>query len=163
MGKYLKDLDLQLVNEVKSYAKQIGFNEYGIEIETLCIINKKNAPYGEVLRSNEILKHFSNKDNLIIIALNEDVMLNLDEETRRMLIENLFEQIIFEEKENGEIKFSIKKPEISVGLGTYHKYKDKIIDKLELVILTRQQLIEQESFKKEIMRECKKNGTKFVE
>ena len=163
MSKYLKDLDLQLVNEVKAYANQIGFSEYGIEIETVCIINKKNAPYGEVLRSNEILKLFSNKDNLIIIALNEDIMLQFDEETRRMLIENLFEQIMFEEKEDGELKISIKKPEIAVGLGTYHKYKDKIIEKLELVILTKQQMIEQENLKKAIKKECKKNWTKFVE
>jgi hypothetical protein len=163
MSKYFRDLDLELVKEVKNLANKYGLSECGVELEFIRLKNKKNAPYGEVLKSSDLVKLYAQKENLVVIALNEELMNLFDEETRTILIENLLEQIVTDVNKDGDIKINIKKPEISVGLGTYHKYQEKVIEKLELVLLTQQQLLEQEELEKAIRKEAKKTGAKVVE
>ena len=155
MGKYSKDLDESLSKEVKAIANEIGLQIYGIEIETVRLKNKKNSPYGEVLRSSDLVKLFTEKENLLVIAINEEVMEQFDTETRRILIENLLEQISAEENKDGELKITLKKNEISAGLGTYHKYKGVLIEKLELVHLTQQQIQDQKEMDKAMAKAAK--------
>ena len=153
MSKYSKDLDEGLQREVKNLATQYGL----IEIETLRLKNKKNSPYGEVLRSSDLLETVTEKDKFVVVALNEDLMLQFDEQTRTILIENLLERIMVEETNDGDIKISIKKDELTVGLGTFHKYGKTVMDKLELVILTQQQMREKEEMEKQLRKEDKKH------
>lgn len=160
MSKYSKDLDESLVKEVKNLANNFGLKECGVQLEIIRLKNKKNAPYGEVLRSSDLVNCLQEKENFVVIALNEELMELFDEQTRTILIENLLEQIVTEENKDGDVKISIKKPELACSLGVYQKYGKILLDKLELVLVTQQQLKEQEEMEKAIQKESKKTGTK---
>ena len=145
MAKYTRDLDEALQKKAKSIAVELGINSYGIKVEVVGIV-KPTATYGEVLKPNEMVKLFTGNENMICIALNEEMFSRFDEDTQRILIENLLTQISYDPDKE---KINVNKPEISYNLYMLHQYKGVIADKLELVHLTQQQIIEEEKAKKQ--------------
>ena len=74
------------------------------------------------------------------------------------MIESLLSQVFYDSEKE---KISIIKPELNVGLGMYHKYKEVAVQKLELAYYTLQQLEEkrkEEKAAKKAAREAKKKG-----
>ena len=51
----------------------------------------------------------------------------------------------------------ITKPELNVGLGMYHKYKEIAVQKLELAYYTLQQIEDKKKADKEAKKAAKKN------
>ena len=94
------------------------------------------------------------KEDLIVISIYERAFDMVDEETKRLWIENAIEPIYYDiEKDKVVIENG---PSITVGLGMYHKYKNTIVDKLELAALTLQQIADEEKQKKEQEKAAKK-------
>ena len=155
MAKYSRDLDPTLVEKVTTLAQQFGFKENGVKLEPIRL--KKGKTYGVVLQPNEVSKVFSDGlDSVVAVALYEDLFNQLDDQTQTVLIENLLEQILMQEDKEGNIKVKIEKPQLNLGLFTYHRYGNIATQKLEAVILTLDQMAEQEKAEKEAKKAQKR-------
>lgn len=157
MSKYSRDLDESLEQKVKDIASAAGLREKGITVEPIRLNSKKT--YGEVLKSNELISLFTGDSDMVCVAVNEELLDNFDDETQNLLIESLISQIWYDDEKG---KIVIAKPELSVGLGMYHKYKEVAVQKMELVYYTLQQLEEKRKEEKEAKKAAKaaKKGQK---
>jgi len=158
MAKYSRDLDDALVAKVKNLSAQYGLQEAGIRVEAIRLT--KGKTYGEVKQANELTQLFTGEDNIVAVALYEEVMEQFDDVAQDMLIKNLLEQILVQEDKEGGYKVKIEKPQLNVGVGTYQFYGKEIMDVLETVILTLDQMAEQEKAAKEAAKEAKKQNKK---
>lgn len=147
MGKYSRDLDEKYVKKIKEMVAVTGLRECGVTIEPICLNSKKS--YGEIIKSNEFVKLFTGDDNMVGLALNQELFDTLDEQTTTVLIESLLAQISYDyEKE----KVIITKPEISVGIGMLHKYKEVAVQKLEAAYYGLQQIEQKKKEEKEMKK-----------
>lgn len=144
MAKYSRELDLALEKKVKDLASAAGFREMGITVEPIRLNSKKS--YGEVIKANELVTLFTGDADMLCVAINEELFENLDEQSQDVLIESLLSQVSYDSEKE---KISIVKPELNVGLGMYHKYKEVAVQKLELAYYTLQQLEEKRKEEKE--------------
>ena len=132
MGKYSKDLDSSLVDLVEQEVAKTNLQQIGVRVEPIKL-NKSNGSVGEILKGNELVKLFINGDDLVAIALYEDAFFMVDEETRRIWVESLVSQISYDIDKD---KLVITKPELMVPLGMYRKYGSKVVDKMEIALMT---------------------------
>ena len=158
MAKYSLDLDEKLKAKVKNLSAQYGLKDSGVLIEPIRLL--KGKTYGEVKQSSEMTQLFSGKDNMVVVALYEELFEQFDEKTQDMLIFNLLEQIVPQEDKDGNVKVKVGGTQLNVGLNTYHTYSKAILDGLEAVLLTLDQMEEQEKAAKEQAKEERKANKK---
>ena len=144
MAKYSRDLDESLEKKVREIAYEVGLREQGITIEPINLNSKKS--FGEVIKANELVTLFTGDSDMICIALNEELFLQLDDQSQTVLIESLLSQVSYDSEKE---KIVITKPELNVGVGMYHKYKEIAVQKLELAYYTLQQMEERRKQEKE--------------
>ncbi len=152
MAKYSRELDETLEKKVKELASAAGLREQGITIEPIALNSKKS--YGEVIKANELVSLFTGDSDMVCVALNERLFLLLDDQSQTVLIESLLSQIWYDDEKG---KIVITKPELNVGLGMYHKYKEIAVQKLELAYYTLQQIEEKRKQEKEAKKAAKNN------
>ena len=148
MAKYARDLDETLVQKVKSLSNQFGLKEQGVKIEAVRL--KKGKTYGEVLKPNDLVKLFTGEENVVAVALYEELFDQCDEQTQDVLIENLLGQIYATTDKDDKLKIKIEKPQLNVELSVYHRYGNIATQKLEAAILILDQLAEQEKQQREL-------------
>lgn len=154
MAKYSRDLDESLVQKVKTLSKEFSLDAYDINVDVIRLNKRKT--YGEVIKPNDYAKLYANNSNTVAIALCEEVITQFDEQSQNLLIENLLEQIKPQEDKEGNVKVKIEKPQINLCLSTYQRYGNVATQKLETVILTLEQMAEEEKMAKEAERAEKK-------
>lgn len=152
MAKYSRELDEALEKKVKELASAAGLREQGITIEPIALNSKKS--YGEVIKANELVTLFTGDSDMVCVAINERLFLELDDQSQTVLIESLLSQIWYDDEKD---KIVITKPELNVGLGMYHKYKEIAVQKLELAYYTLQQIEDKKKADKEAKKAAKKN------
>lgn len=160
MAKYSKDLDETYVQKVKNLSMQFGLKEMGVQVEAIALL--KGKVYGEVKTANDLMKLFTGKEDVVAVAINEELFDRLDDGTQDILIENLLEQIKVDEDKEGNLKIKIEKPQICLGIQTYRKYGNVATQSLEASLLTIDQIAEQEAEQKELLKaEKKQNKGKY--
>lgn len=158
MAKYSKDLDSKFVTKVRQISTEFPMLSE-IKIEPIRLI--KGNTYGEVMKANELTQLFTGEENVVAVALYEELFDKLDENVQNILIRNLLEQINVEEsKDSMSIKVKIEKPQLNLGLETYHLYGDIATQALEGVLLILDQMAEQEREMKELAKQEKARNKK---
>ena len=144
MAKYSRDLDEKYEKKIKELVAAAGLREYGITIEPIRLNSKKS--YGEVIKSNEFVTLFTGDSNMLGLAVNEELFDNLDDQTVTILIESLLSQIGYDSEKD---KIIITKPEINIGVGMLHKYKEVAVQKIEAAYYGLQQIEQKKKEEKE--------------
>lgn len=146
MAKYTRDLSEDLVKKVQTISSKFGLKENGIKVEAIRL--NKGKVYGEVLKSNELVKLFTGDEEIIVVALYEEVLESMNDEAQNILINNLLEQIVYQEDKEGNLKIRIEKPQLNIGLNTYRKYGESAMEVLETVLIGLEQAAEIERERK---------------
>lgn len=142
MAKYSRELDEDLEAKVRVLASTYEGLKF-ITIEPIKLTSKKS--YGEVVKANELVTLFTGDPDMVCVALNEELFKLLDEQSQDVLIDSLLSMISYDDEKE---KVVITKPELNVGVGMYHKYKDVAVQKLELAYYTLQQIEEKKKEEK---------------
>lgn len=150
MGKFSRDLDEDLVKKAKGIISEMGISTY-VNVDPIALKSKKEI--GCVVKANEIAALYTGDDSLVVLALNEAAFRRVDEQTQEIWIRSLLDQIEYDIDKD---KINIKKPELQVPLGLYHKFKNVAIEKLELALLTLQQIADEEEQMKATSKKKKK-------
>lgn len=87
------------------------------EVNIKILANNRLKEIGKVVKANDLLKHMTNED--VIVLLNETIFEQLDEEQRKMVIEELIAQVYFDD-ERGRV--TIIKPDVNTFSLLLRKY-----------------------------------------
>ena len=149
MAKYSRELNETLDAKVRVLASSYEGLKF-ITIEPIRLTSKK--AYGEVKKADELVTLFTGDPDMVAVAINEELFLLLDEQSQDVLIDSLLAQISYDDEKE---KVVITKPELNVGIGMYHKYKDVAVQKAELAYYTLQQIEEKKREEKRKAKEEK--------
>ena len=158
MAKYSRDLDEKYEKKIKELVASTHLREDGVTIEPIRLNSKKF--YGEVVKANELVQLFTGSEDMVCVAVNEELFDELDDQTITVLIESLLSQISYDSEKE---KVNITKPEISVGLGMLNKYKEVVVQKLESAYYALQQIEAKKKEEKEARKAArteKKNANR---
>ena len=150
MGKFSRDLDEALSKKVKNLASEIGLGNY-VNIEPLLLKSKREI--GCVMKANELTTLFTGDDSLIAVGINADAFDRVDEQVQEVWIRGLLAQVEYDFEKD---KINIKKPELQIDLGVYHKFGDIAVKNAELAVLTLQQITDEEERLKAEKKKSKK-------
>lgn len=152
MGKFSRDLDEKLVSIVDEIADERGLVHL-MNIEPLRYSKPNFKDAGCILKGSAFQEAMTGQADVIGVVLNEELLLSLEDKDQRVIIETLMAQISYDYDKD---KILITKPEISVPLGIYEKYKEIAIQKQILVQATLSQLKDIEKERKAAEKELKK-------
>ena len=93
---------------------QAMFSNFTKEIDNLTqvkikiLANNRLKEIGKVVKANDLLKHMTNED--VIILLNEQIFEQLEEEQKLMVVEELIARIYFDDEKD---KLTIVSPDVN--------------------------------------------------
>ncbi len=87
------------------------------EVNIKILANNSLKEIGKVIKANDLLKHMTQED--VIIILNEEIFEQLEEESQTIIIEELIARIYFDFEKS---KLSIINPDIIGFSGVIQKY-----------------------------------------
>ena len=146
--KYSKDLDENLKTLVIEAVKKAGLDKI-VDVKPIRMLKSKGC-ICEVIKGNALTELFAGE--VVAIAIFEDAMFNMTEESQAMLIEGAVSQIYYDFEKD---KLTINKPELNVSLGMYRKYGDEYVKTLEASMIAVDQINEQEKERKADEKESK--------
>lgn len=117
-------------------------------------IKKSKKDVTKVQKANEIVELALDMEDVVVLSIYEDAFDRYDDQTKRLWIENALAPVHYDMEKDKVVIGG--EPTITVSLGMYHKYKDIIIQKLELAALTLQQIEDEERKRKEEEKALKK-------
>lgn len=121
-------------------------------------IKKSKKEITKVQKANEIVELALDMEDVVVISIYEAAFDLVDDQTKRLWIENALAPVHYDVEKD---KVAIGgEPTITVSLGMYHKYKDIIIQKLELAAITLQQIEDEEKKRKAEEKALKKTKKK---
>ena len=141
MAKYSKDLSEDLKQLVEEAVAKTNLESIGVRVEPIRL-NKSKGVFGEVIKGNDLLKLFTNGDDVVAIALFEDVFDRLEISMQKLLIESLVSQISYDLEKD---KLVITKPELNIPLGMYQNYGAEIVNAHEIALLEIMSINEEKS------------------
>lgn len=128
---------------------------YGLHIDIIGVT--KSNELIKIAKGTEVIEHYADKTDMIIIYIYEAAFDLLDEQIKRINIENAIEGIIFDSEKD---KISIKKPDITMHSSIYRTYKFEAVKAIEMASLIISQIEQKEKDTKDakrIEREAKKS------
>lgn len=117
-------------------------------------IKKSKKDVTRVQKANEIVELALDMEDVVVLSIYEEAFDRYDDQTKRLWIENALAPVHYDMEKDKVVIGG--EPTITVSLGMYHKYKDIIIQKLELAALTLQQIEDEERKRKEEEKALKK-------
>lgn len=141
MAKYSKDLSEDLKQLVEEAVAKTNLESIGVRVEPIRL-NKSKGVFGEVIKGNDLLKLFTNGDDVVAIALFEDVFDRLEISMQKLLIESLVSQISYDLEKD---KLVITKPELNIPRGMYQNYGVEIVNAHEIALLEIMSINEEKS------------------
>ena len=162
MAKFFK-ADESIVKLVGEIANELGLAQYGIDFETLDVVNLKEVV--KVVRANEYAEYLSGREDLILVLVNGEAFDLLPEtpndgevDNRYMWLRLAMEQISYDSEKE---KITIGCPSITVPVGCYEKYKNAAVDSALLAQYTLAQMAEKKAQERAERAAQKKAKKKF--
>ena len=161
MAKFFK-ADESIVKVVDEIANELGLAQYGIDFETLDVVNLKEVV--KIVKANEYAEYLSGREDLILVLVNGEAFDLLPEtpadgevDNRYMWLRLAMEQISYDSEKE---KINIGCPSITVPVGCYEKYKGAAVDSALLAQYTLAQMAEKKAQERAERAAQKKEGKK---
>ena len=133
----------ELVNEF-GLVHYMNFKCFGIKKQRQVIKVKKASPTEEGM---------GNSTDCVNVIVAEDVLTRLTDEQQELLVRDALSQVYYDSEKD---KIIVIQPEVTVTLGGWQKWGEKLITTQETAILTKQQMEEEERERKAAEKELKK-------
>ena len=150
MSKIFKTSD-DIVELIENQFSETGLEPYGINLKILSTVKSKELM--TVAKESAKTEFLSKSKDLITITVYEALFDRLDDEAKNMLTEMYMSGISYDSEKD---KITVDKNPVNLILNMRRKYGDDILNKIELVQMVAQELIEEEKEKKRAEKEAKK-------
>lgn len=150
MSKVFKTSD-DIVELIENQFSETGLEPYGINLKILSTVKSKELM--TVAKESAKTEFLSKSKDLITITVYEALFDRLDDEAKNMLTEMYLSGVSYDSEKD---KITVDKNPINLILNMRRKYGDDILNKVELVQMVMQEMIEEEKEKKRAEKEAKK-------
>ena len=152
MAKVFKTSE-DIVELVENKFSETGLEPYGINLKILSTVKSKDLM--TVAKESAKTEFLSKSNDLITITIYEALFDRLDDEAKDMLTEMYLSGISYDSDKD---KITVDKNPVNLILNMRRIYGDDILNKVELVQMVMQEMIEEEKERKRAEKEAKKNG-----
>lgn len=118
---------------------------------------KKSKVLIKVSKAGDRYEYSKNKPSIVCIDIYEEAFDRLDEENKKILIEDALNTISYDFDKD---KINIGVPSITITIGGRQKYGDKLVNAAEMGVMMIQQIAEEEKERKEQEKMSKKSRKK---
>ena len=146
MAKFFK-ADESIVKIVDEIADELGLAQYGIDFETLDVVNLKEVV--KIVKANEYAQYLSNRENLILVLINGEAFDLLPDTPNEGEVDNKYmwlrlamEQISYDSEKD---KINIGCPTLTIPVGCWEKYGKATVDSALLAQYTLAQMAEKKA------------------
>lgn len=146
MAKFFK-ADESIVTLVDEIANELGLAQYGIDFETLDVVNLKEVV--KIVKANEYAQYLSNRENLILVLINGEAFDLLPDAPNEGEVDNKYmwlrlamEQISYDSEKD---KINIGCPTLTIPVGCWEKYGKATVDSALLAQYTLAQMAEKKA------------------
>lgn len=146
MAKFFK-ADESIVKTVDKIANELGLAQYGIDFETLDVVNLKEVV--KIVKANEYAQYLSNRENLILVLINGEAFDLLPDTPNEGEVDNKYmwlrlamEQISYDSEKD---KINIGCPTLTIPVGCWEKYGKATVDSALLAQYTLAQMAEKKA------------------
>ena len=150
MSKVFKTSD-DIVELIENQFSETGLEPYGINLKILSTVKSKELM--TVAKESAKTEFLSKSKDLITITVYEALFDRLDDEAKNMLTEMYLSGVSYDSEKD---KITVDKNPVNLILNMRRKYGDDILNKVELVQMVMQEMIEEEKEKKRAEKEAKK-------
>ena len=99
MAKTLSEASEEYVKLVEEAVSETGLDRMGVDFQVYNMLNPKKEII-RVQRANEVAEILSNRQDLVIVSIAEEIFDMVDEKTRRMWVEDALSNVSYDsEKE----------------------------------------------------------------
>lgn len=156
MARTLSEASSEYVKLVEDSVAETGLDRMGVDFQVYNMLNPKKEVI-RIQRASEVAEILSNRSDLVIVVIAEEIFDKVDDKTKRLWIEDALSNVAYDsEKEKILIG---KEPMVSTTLGMYHKYGQLSIEMAELRLLTLQQYLDEKK-EEEDRKKAEKKGKK---
>lgn len=118
----------------------------------------------KVVKANELAERMSQRDDVVVVIVAEEIFDMVDAQTKRVWIENALAQV-GQKESDGTLELG-KEPQVKFCIGTYDFYNEKglgndFINKIQLQALSIQQYKDEEKKRKAEEKAAKKTKKNF--
>ena len=146
MAKFFK-ADESIVKLVDDIANELGLAQYGIDFETLDVVNLKEVV--KIVKANEYAEYLSGREDLILVLVNGEAFDLLPDgpgengiDNKYMWLRLAMDQISYDDEKE---KINIGCPTLTIPVGCYEKYKGAAVDAALLAQYTLAQMAEKKA------------------
>ena len=128
----------EMEKRAQKIAQEMGFGAKGMKLAVLGLNKSKEVT--KVAKATEVIEYFSQDQNLILLYIYERAFDKVDEQTQDLWIKIALNKVCYDmEKDKIEIVDDIRNI-----IAMHHQYQDVIIQKIELGLLTIEQIVEED-------------------
>lgn len=140
-----------IVELIENQFSETGLEPYGINLKILSTVKSKELM--TVAKESAKTEFLSKSKDLITITVYEALFDRLDDEAKNMLTEMYLSGVSYDSEKD---KITVDKNPVNLILNMRRKYGDDILNKVELVYMVMQEMIEEEKERKRAEKEAKK-------
>lgn len=151
MAKLFKLSD-ETQNLIDEMVDEFGLNHY---MNFKCFGIKKQRQVIKVKKASPTEEGMGDSTDCVIIIVAEDVFERLSDEQQKILLNDALSEVFYDDEKD---KIIVTQPEITVTLGGWQKWGEKLINAQETAILAKEQIEEEERERKAAEKEAKKKN-----
>lgn len=151
MSKIFESSD-EVVAIAREMFKETGLLNYGLTLKIMSVPKAKEIL--KVTKASPATEFLTNNEGIIQLFVFEKAFERLDENSQKMLLDMAFSNVWYDTDKD---KLNIDTTPNAAIIRMRQKYGNDILDKVELALVTMQQIEEEEKEAKEAAREAKRN------
>lgn len=151
MSKIFESSD-EVVAIAREMFKETGLLNYGLTLKIMSVPKAKEIL--KVTKASPATEFLTNNEGIIQLFVFEKAFERLDENSQKMLLDMTFSNVWYDTDKD---KLNIDTTPNAAIIRMRQKYGNDILDKVELALVTMQQIEEEEKEAKEAAREAKRN------
>lgn len=151
MSKIFESSD-EVVAIAREMFKETGLLNYGLTLKIMSVPKAKEIL--KVTKASPATEFLTNNEGIIQLFVFEKAFERLDENSQKMLLDMAFSNVWYDTDKD---KLNIDTTPNAAIIRMRQKYGNDILDKVELALVTMQQIEEEEREAKEAAREAKRN------
>ena len=151
MNKIFESSD-EVVAIAREMFKETGLLNYGLTLKIMSVPKAKEIL--KVTKASPATEFLTNNEGIIQLFVFEKAFERLDENSQKMLLDMAFSNVWYDTDKD---KLNIDTTPNAAIIRMRQKYGNDILDKVELALVTMQQIEEEEKEAKEAAREAKRN------
>ena len=150
MAKIFKTSD-DIVELIENQFSETGLEPYGINLKIISTVKSKEVI--TIAKESAKTEFLAKSKDMVSLIVYEALFDRLDDETKNMIVEMYLSGVSYDSEKD---KITVDKNPVNLILNMRRKYGDDILNKIELVQMVAQELIEEEKEKKRAEKEAKK-------